>query len=62
MVESRTGRAFEVTPGGDRVWEFYGPHRTGENEEFVAAICRTTRLAVDFPINWVHGPEASAAD
>lgn len=32
IVESNGGRAFEVTPKGDIVWEFYNPHRTQENK------------------------------
>lgn len=48
ITESDNGRAFEVTEDGDIVWEFYNPHRAGENDEFIAALFRMDRLPRDF--------------
>lgn len=38
IVESGYGRAFEVAPDGTKVWEFYNPRRTGDDDEFVAIV------------------------
>ena len=51
ITESDFGRAFEVTRGGEIVWEFNSPHISGENDEFVATIPEMIRLAPDFPVN-----------
>jgi hypothetical protein len=40
ITESDNGRAFEVTPDGTIVWEFYNPHRAGAQDEFIAALFR----------------------
>ncbi len=48
IAETETGRAFEVTPAGDVVWEFWNPHRTGKNNRLIAALFQMTRLPVDF--------------
>jgi len=40
--ESNNGRAIEVTPDGDVVWEFICPHRVGEDKR--AAIIRIKRF------------------
>lgn len=44
IVESNNGRAFEVTREGRIVWEYYTPHRTGENRELVANLLDVERL------------------
>ncbi|MBU0741880.1 arylsulfotransferase family protein [bacterium] len=38
IVESDNGRALEVTPDTRIVWEYYNPHRAGEERELIAAI------------------------
>jgi hypothetical protein len=53
IVESNTGRAFEVTPGGLTVWEYHNPNRAGENEELVATLFDVVRLDSDFQIDWL---------
>jgi hypothetical protein len=55
ITESDGGRAFEVTPAGEIVWEFYNPHLAGENEEWIAVILELQRLPRDFPISWASG-------
>lgn len=52
IVESDPGRAFEVTTGGDIVWEFYNPHRAGENKEYIATILQMDRLQPD-QVSWL---------
>lgn len=54
MTESDAGRAFEVTSGGEIVWEFYSPHRAGENGEFIATLFEMQRLDADFPLDWIQ--------
>ncbi len=48
VTESEGGRVIEVTPDGRIVWEFYTPHRAGDDGEFIASICRMNRLPRDF--------------
>lgn len=43
VVESERGAAFEITPGGEVVWEFRSPHRAGERRELVAALFDVVR-------------------
>jgi hypothetical protein len=50
ITESDNGRAFEVTPDGTIVWEFYNPHRAGDQDEFIATVFRVDRLPPGFPI------------
>jgi hypothetical protein len=35
ITESTNGRAFEVTPQGEVVWEYRSPLRSGDNQEYV---------------------------
>ncbi len=44
ITESMMGRAFEVTPEGETVWEFYNPHRAGEDQELVATLFEVVRF------------------
>jgi hypothetical protein len=50
ITESDNGRAFEVTTDGEIVWEFYNPHRTGEDGELVATLPELRRLPPE-PLN-----------
>ena len=54
VTESDNGRAFEITPDGEIVWEFYNPHLAGENNEFIAVLPELQRLSADFPISWAQ--------
>ncbi|NNE42602.1 MAG: hypothetical protein HKN12_00200, partial [Gemmatimonadetes bacterium] len=38
IAETGAGRAFEVTPDQEIVWEFLNPHRAGENNELIAYV------------------------
>jgi hypothetical protein len=53
ITESNSGRAFEVTPDKRIVWEFYNPHRAGENDQYIATIFELLRLPPDFPTDWI---------
>jgi outer membrane protein assembly factor BamB len=44
ITESDNGRAFEITPDGAIVWEFYNPHRAGPQDEFIATLFRVDRV------------------
>ncbi len=58
ITESDNGRALEVTPAGDVVWEFRSPHRAGSDDELVATLFDVIRLPADLPIAWAD-PGAS---
>lgn len=53
ITESDNGRAFEVTPEGEIVWEFVSPYRVGANREYVATLFEVLRLPPDFPVAWI---------
>ncbi len=48
ITESDRGRAFEVTPKGEIVWQFFNPHRAGENRELIATLFEVRRVATGF--------------
>ena len=55
IVESWGGRAFEVAPDGQIVWEFFSPHRAGETEELIAVLFDMVRVPRSFTKGWL-GP------
>ena len=55
ITESDGGRAFEVQPNGEKVWEFFNPHREGEAGEFIATLPEMIRLPADYPVGWANG-------
>jgi hypothetical protein len=44
ITESERGRAIEITPAGEVVWEFVSPHRGGRHGELVATLWEIVRL------------------
>jgi len=54
ITESNRGRAFEVTPDKTLVWEFFNPHRAGDQDELIATLFEVVRVPRDA---W---PEADA--
>jgi len=56
ITESDNGRAFEVTPDKEIVWEFVSPYRAGEHGELIATLLEVERLPSDFPLGWLGGP------
>lgn len=53
VTESDNGRAFEVTPDGAIVWEYYNPHRAGEDGEFIASLVEMERFPPDHAFDWL---------
>ena len=52
ITESASGRAFEVTPDGERVWEFSNPHRAAGDAELRATLFEMLRLPPGFDVSW----------
>lgn len=44
ITESESGRAIEIDPEGEVVWEFVSPHRAGRDQELVATLFDVVRL------------------
>jgi len=61
ITESDNGRAFEVTPDGEIVWEFINTHRAGSQRELVATLNELIRIPPSFPLDWVKSPTAQVA-
>lgn len=59
LVVTDMGRALEVTPDGEIVWEFVNPNRAGERNELVAALFDLVRLPAGFPTDWTQQTLAS---
>ena len=53
ITESMMGRAFEVTAEGDIVWEFFNPHRAGQNFELIATLFEVVRVPADKVEGWL---------
>jgi len=62
ITETNHGRAFEVTPAGDIVWEFFTPNRVGENLEYIVALFEVLRLPPDYPVDWATGSDDPRGD
>lgn len=52
ITESDRGRAFEVTPAGEIVWEFVNPHFAGKHGGLIATLFDVVRLDPEFPTDW----------
>jgi len=53
ITESDNGRAFEIARDGTVVWEFYNPHRAGDEDEFIASLFLLERMPRGFPLHWI---------
>jgi outer membrane protein assembly factor BamB len=53
IVESNNGRAFEVTPEKEIVWEFYNPERVGADSRLAATLFDLVRLPGPLP-EWLE--------
>lgn len=53
ITESDGGRAFEVTPGREIVWEYVNPAHAGPNNEYIASIFDMVRLPADYTVDWL---------
>ncbi len=54
VTESNAGRAFELTPDQEIVWEWRSPFRAGTQDELVATLFDLVRLRPDFPTDWLE--------
>ncbi len=54
ISETNSGRAFEVTRDRTIVWEFYTPHRTGNNNELVASLFEVVRIGSEYNTDWLN--------
>ncbi len=57
ISETNSGRAFEVTPDKTVVWEFYSPHRAGENGQFIASLFEMIRFGPGRSFAWLDSGE-----
>jgi hypothetical protein len=53
ITETDYGRAFEVTPEGEIVWEFLNPARAGATGGLIASVFEMVRLPADHPLDWL---------
>jgi hypothetical protein len=56
IIESNSGRVFEVTPERQIVWEYYNPERAGEDDNLIATLFDVVRVSPDFPLDWLPQP------
>ena len=52
VVDTNSGHAIELSPGGETVWEFINPHRVGQTGSRVALLPQVTRLEPD-SMDWL---------
>ncbi len=57
VVESDSGRALEVTPEGETVWEYVNPYRVGRQQELRATLKQLSRLPAELSIAWAERPQ-----
>ena len=48
ITESTQGRAMEVTPEGEIVWEWISPYRAGEHRDLIAVLFEAIRYPYDY--------------
>jgi hypothetical protein len=53
VTESNAGRAFELTPSKEIVWEWRSPFRAPSDPALVATLFDVVRLPADFPTAWL---------
>ncbi len=61
IVESNSGRAFEVARDGEIVWEYFNPERAGEKDELIATLFDVVRLDSGYVTEWLPGSKSGAA-
>jgi hypothetical protein len=60
VVETEGGRALEVAPDGETVWEFHSPFRMGESQDEVANLYSLKRIDPS-RTSWLKPAKASAS-
>jgi hypothetical protein len=53
VVVTEAGRAIEVTENKEVVWEFFNPHRAGENFDLIASLFQLERVACAGAARWL---------
>lgn len=53
ITESVYGRAFEVTPNKEIVWEYFNPYRAGLNNELIAILFDVVRIEEEYTVDWL---------
>jgi hypothetical protein len=53
ITESDNGRALEITREQKLVWEFYNPHRAGQDNELIATLFELERVPADY-FPWIE--------
>jgi len=48
ITESNQGRAFEVTPEGEIIWEYVSPYRAGDHRELIATLFEMIRYPPEY--------------
>jgi hypothetical protein len=61
ITESTRGRAIEVTPAKDIVWEYLNPARAGEHNELIAAVFEVERIPEAAVTDWLSAAPESAS-
>jgi hypothetical protein len=61
ITESDGGRAFEVTPSREIVWEYYNPARAGEKGDLIANLSELTRIDRAAVADWLPAAAPDAA-
>ena len=61
IVESNAGRAIEVTPAGETVWEYVNPFQAGEKKELRATLTQLSRLPASLDVSWADHPPGEQA-
>jgi hypothetical protein len=54
ITDSVNGRAFEVTPAGEMVWEFYNPTRAAADPSLVATLLEVQRIDPATLGDWIN--------
>jgi hypothetical protein len=54
VTDSVNGRAFELTPAREVVWEFYNPTRAAADESLIATLLEVQRIDPEALGNWVE--------
>lgn len=57
ITETDAGRAIEVTPSNEIVWEFLNPARTGRDGELIATLSEVVRIHDPAQLDWLKPAE-----
>jgi hypothetical protein len=53
ITETDRGRAFEVTPDHEIVWEYVNPAQTGGEAQYIASLFEVVRIPTDYVAGWL---------